>query len=104
MFNKTEIKFFGYIFNKEGMKPDPEKIEALKSTAAPKNLEEMRSFLGMCNFSSHFIPNYSIITGPLREMTRKGMPFEWTARRLEAFQKVKDMLQAETTLGYYDPK
>jgi hypothetical protein len=103
-FNKSEIKFFGYIFNKDGIKPDPEKVAAVKAMEAPKSLEEMRSFLGMCNFSSHFIPNYSIITGPLREMTRKGKTYEWTPERREAFQKVKDLLQAETTLGYYDPK
>ena len=86
------------------MKPDPEKVEALKKTEAPKTLEEMRSFLGMCNFCSHFIPNYSITTGPLREMTRKGTKYEWTHRRYEAFNKVKSLLLAETTLGYYDPE
>jgi len=103
-FNKSEIKFFGFIFNKEGMKPDPEKIDALRKTEPPKSLEEMRSFLGMCNFSSHFIPNYSILTGPLREMTRKGVHFEWTPERRTAFNNVKNILQADTTLGYYDPK
>jgi hypothetical protein len=68
-FNKEEIKFFGYIFSEAGMSPDPEKVEAVKKVESPKTSEEMRSFLGMCNFCSHFIPNFSVVTGPLREMT-----------------------------------
>ena len=103
-FNKAEIKFFGYIFNRNGMKPDPEKVEALRSAAMPSSLEEMRSFLGMCNFSSHFIPNYSVMTAPLREMTRKGAHFEWTPERKAAFNQVRNTLQADTTLGYYQPQ
>ena len=50
-FNKQDIKFFGYIFSKDGMRPDPEKVEALRKTEPPKSVEEMRSFLGMSNFS-----------------------------------------------------
>jgi hypothetical protein len=85
------------------MRPDPEKVQALKDTEAPKTVEEMRSFLGMSNFCSHFIPNYSILTGPLREMTRKGTQFAWNEERRAAFNKVKEALQAETTLAYFDP-
>ena len=102
-FNKSEVKFFGYIFDKHGMRPDPEKVQALKDTEAPKTVEEMRSFLGMSNFCSHFIPNYSILTGPLRAMTRKGTTFAWSEESRAAFKKVKEALLAETTLAYFDP-
>ncbi len=69
--NKEEIEFFGYIFTKEGMKIDPTKVRDVVNAPEPTTISEMRSFLGMSNFSAHFIPNYSAVTGPLREMTRK---------------------------------
>ena len=103
-FNKSEIQFFGYRFSEDGMKPDPEKVEAVKSAKEPQSVTEMRSFLGMCNFCSHFIPNFSILTGPLREITRKGATFEWNQERRDAFARVKEALQEETTLGYFDPQ
>lgn len=102
-FNQSEIKFFGYIFDKRGMRPDPEKVAAIRAAKEPESTTEMRSFLGMCNFCSHFIPNFSIITGPLREMTKKNAQFEWTTERRRAFQELKQALQLETTLIYFDP-
>ena len=102
-FNLREIKFFGYIFSEQGMRPDPEKVEAVRKAQEPQTVTEMRSFLGMCNFCSHFIPNYSVLTGPLREVTKKGAILEWTKERREAFEKLKAALLTETTLGYFDP-
>ena len=103
-FNKMEIKFFGCIFSKEGMRTDPEKVKAIAEAKEPQSVAEMRSFLGMCNFCSHFIENYAITTGPLREMTKKGASFEWTEARTVAFNKIKQALCANTTLGYYHPQ
>ena len=68
-FNATSVKFFGVIFTAEGMSPDPEKICALEAMTPPANATEVRSFLGMTNFSAPFIPDYANITTPLRQLT-----------------------------------
>ena len=103
-FNKAEIKFFGCIFSKEGMRTDPEKVRAIAEAKEPQTVPEMRSFLGMCNFCAHFIENDAMITAPLREMTKRGAKFEWTEKGIVSFNKLKQALCQETTLGYYDPQ
>ena len=50
-------------------------IEAVVQAKEPTNAEEVRSFLGLANFSARFIPNLASITEPLRELTRKDVPF-----------------------------
>ena len=61
-FGKTKIKFYGFIFSESGFSADPEKIEAIKNVETPKTVAEIRSFLGMTNYVSRFINNYSSIT------------------------------------------
>ena len=102
-FNKAEIKLFGFIFSKDRMKIDPEKVSDVVNASEPATISEMPSFLGMSNFSSHFIPNYSTVTGPLRAITRKHEQFEWTLERREAFQKIKQLMCKDETLAYLNP-
>ena len=49
-FRKPSIEFFGMIFSEDGVSPDPKKVEDLKKSPEPKNVSEVRSFLGK---SSH---------------------------------------------------
>ena len=70
LFDVEETPFVGHIFNKEGIQPDPAKVEALHLAGPPKSKEELRSLLGMAGFSERFIPNYSKITAPLRELLK----------------------------------
>ena len=61
----------------------------------PKDLAQLRSFLGATQFYSKFIPNLSDITGPLHKLTRKG--------QVKSFKKLKEMLSAENVLAHFNP-
>jgi len=61
-FNVTSVKFFGVIFSETDMTPDPAKVAALNAARPPTTPTEVRSYLGMTNFCSHFIPDYANIT------------------------------------------
>ena len=69
----------------------------------PASAAEVRSFLGMANFSAHFIRNYSALTTPLRLLTRKNVTFNWTNDCQKAFQLIKEALSQDTTMAYFDP-
>jgi len=58
----------------------------------PKNLTEMRSFLGLAGYYRRFIQNFLKITTPLTNSIRKVTKYEWTDRCEEAFQEVKKRL------------
>ena len=102
VFNKTEITFFGCVFSKDGMKPDPKKIEAIVKTKAPTNVNEVKSFLGTTNFVSRFIPNYSTIAEPLCNLTKKEVQWKWGTKEQSAFDTLKNKLCEKRVLAYFD--
>ena len=88
-FNQESIKFFGHIFSKEGIQADPSKVEAIMKILAPEDATAVRSFLGMTNYLSRFLPNYADLTAPLRKLTKQDQKFKWQKVQEEAFQQIK---------------
>lgn len=64
-FNKTKITSFGVVFSKDGISPDPKKVQSVKDAAPLTNISELRSFLGRTNYSSRFVKNYASICEPI---------------------------------------
>ena len=103
-FNKSSREFYGYIFSKDGVSLDPNKIAAFQNISAPQNPTEVRSLLGMANYCSRFIPNFSTITEPLRQLTKSNVKWEWTNKHQEAVDMLKKHLTDDKTISYFDPK
>ena len=103
-FRKSEIEFYGFVFSADGLRPDPAKVEALKQAQEPKNSSEVRSFLGMAQYSARFIPKFATITEPLRQLTRHETPWTWGDKETSAFNAVKEALCKSATLAYFDMK
>ena len=89
LFNQTELWFYGLHLTSNGINADPSKVEAIKNTAQPRDVKELRSFLGLSNYCSKFIQNYSTLTAPLRELTVKNTKFEWKPVHKKAFEAIK---------------
>lgn len=70
----------------------------------PADRKELERFLGVTNYLSKFIPNYSTITTPLRELLRKDVVFRWDQPQDIAFRKLKGILVSPPVLCYFDPK
>ena len=101
-FNKQKLSFFGYVFSADGISADPAKIQAIKSAKSPTNTSEVKSFLGMTNYVSRFIQDYSTITQPIRILTQKNMAWKWETKQQLAFEKLKNSLTSDTVMSYYD--
>ena len=101
-FRLPQIEFFSFVFSKDGMKPSLSKVEALKQMNPPKNVSEVRSLLGMAQYSARFIPNFAEMTTPLRKLTNQGVKWSWSSTEQAAFDKLKDTLSSDTVLGYYE--
>ena len=67
----------------------------------PQTATEVRSFLGLVNFSARYIPDLATISAPLRELTKKETEFVWGKEQQESFDAVKERLARAETLGYY---
>lgn len=101
-FEKERIKFLGHIFTASGVEIDPAKLQAINNLKTPACLAELQRFLGMVNYISKFVPNYSCISEPLRRLLHKDVVFEWSAEQQTAFAKLKEVLISTPKLAYYD--
>ncbi|CAB3986536.1 Uncharacterized protein K02A2.6 [Paramuricea clavata] len=70
-FNQPSLWFYGYILSKDGLSADPKKVEAIKNFKTPADASQLRGFLGLANYCSRFIKDFSTLTAPLRELTTK---------------------------------
>ena len=101
-FLTPSLSFFGQIFSAKGTQPDPARISDLQNAQTPQNVHEVRSFLGMTNYSSRYIPDYATITEPLRALTKKDVRFRWTAPQQEAFDQLKIAVTHAPVMHYFD--
>ncbi|EYC24344.1 hypothetical protein Y032_0014g2450 [Ancylostoma ceylanicum] len=103
-FAKPEIRYLGFIVDKNGRRPNPEKIEAIKSMVEPKNVGQLRAFLGMITYYAAFMPTMKDLRGPLDALLKKDVKWEWTSKQQTAFEKLKKALSSELNLAHYDPR
>jgi len=52
---KDANTYIGHILSKDGMKPNPKKIEAIVNMPCPDSQEELQRFLGMSTYLGKFI-------------------------------------------------
>ena len=101
-FAARKVKYLGHILSKEGVRPNPEKTEIVDKFPTPKNVKEVRSFLGLMNYYKRFIKDFSKIAAPLSMCLRKDTAFKWTSEWQSAFVYLKAKLVAEPILCYPD--
>ena len=67
-FSKPQVKFLGHLIDANGIQADPEKTAAISSMKPPRNITELRRFLGMANQLGKFSPHLAEYSQPLREL------------------------------------
>jgi hypothetical protein len=98
------LHFFGQVFSADGIKPDPQRVKDLQDAPQPTNAQDVRSLLGMANYSSKYIPNFATLTAPLRELTKQNAMFVWTTTQQQAFDKLTKALSSAQCMAYFDVK
>ena len=74
------------------MQPLSEKVTAIEALKPPKNINELRQFLGMVGFYRKFIPFFTHVTACLNTMLRRGAVFTWTEQCDNVFKLLKSKL------------
>ncbi|KAK8655193.1 hypothetical protein V6N13_107783 [Hibiscus sabdariffa] len=87
-----KVTFLGHVVSAEGIQVDPGKIEAIVSWKQPKNVSEIRSFLGLAGYYRRFVEGFSIIAAPLTKLLKKDVLFVWTEAQQASFEKLKEAL------------
>lgn len=107
-FLHQEIEFLGYVIGSAGIKPNPQKIEAIQRYPSPKSIKDLRSFLGMMSYYRRFVKDFAKIAKPLTNLLRgeKNMSSSKKIKLNEAevkcFEKMKSILSSTDVLAYPD--
>jgi len=98
----NRLEFMGHLLTDRGVGPTEARVEAVLKAREPTSVSEVRSFLGLVNFSAKFIPNMATVAEPLRKLCRQNVRFEWEQEQREAFSELKSRLANAETLAYFD--
>ncbi|XP_073813857.1 uncharacterized protein [Musca autumnalis] len=85
-----------------GITTDPNKISAISNWPVPKNIKQVRGFLGLCGWYRRFIQNFSTETFPITELVTTKRKFQWTDDAQRAFDRVKSLLTSAPVLNNPD--
>lgn len=88
-FLRKEVHYLGHIIGKEGIRTDPKKVKCMIDFPTPTCLVEVQRFLGMCNYYRKYVREYSRITKPMNELTKKDVPFIRSQSCKDSFETLK---------------
>ena len=103
-FHNSSAVFLGYIVSSNGIKMDPEKVEAVLSWPTPKCVKDIQSFIGFANFYHRFIKDFSKIVTPLTQLTKQNVKWSWNDSTQHAFDTLKTAFTSAPILNYFNPK
>ena len=100
IFHAPAIDYLGVILERGVTCMDPIKVARVCDWPTPKNMREVRSFHGFCNFYCPFIKAFSKIALPLNALTKKDIPFVWSSAAQSVFYTLKAHIIAEPILTH----
>src|SRR3954451_15510950 len=103
-FFKERVEFLGHIVSSEGVETEAKKVQMIADWPEPKNIKEVMSFLGLCNYYRRFIKGYLAISAPITNLLRKDREFEWSTEINDAFRQLKEQMSVVPVLAIPDSK
>ena len=97
------VDYLGYTIDQKGIHPFKGKVEAVKAAPNPKNLTELKAYLGLLTYYGKFLPNLANVLAPLYQLLRKDVKWNWGDQEQQSFNKSKEMLTSTALLVHYDP-
>jgi len=100
---KEELTYLGFLVSKEGLKMDPEKVQAIWNWPTPRNIFKVRSFHGLASFYRKFIRSFSHICAPIIETIKEtNRSFKWIEAADRNFKLLKKKITEKLVLALPD--
>ena len=97
-FGQTEIEYLDHVISTNGVATDPAKIQIIQQWPSPKNITQLRAFLGLTGYYRRFIKGYGVICRPLFDALKKNS-YVWCESQEKAFQQLKLMMSTPPVLA-----
>ena len=102
-FGMREITYLGYKVNEHGIMPDDVKTERIRKALPPKNISQLRTFLGMTGYYRDHVPLFGDLTSPMHALLQKNVKFVWTKECQDNFTKIQQILSTQPLLAHFEP-
>ena len=102
-FFKSQIKYLGHLISHKGIKPLPDKVQAIVNLKPPENITQTKHILGLIAYYCQFFPVLSEIIRPINMITRKNIPHVWTSLCHNSLHCIKDFITSSPILRHPDP-
>ncbi|KAG8201895.1 hypothetical protein JTE90_027373 [Oedothorax gibbosus] len=103
-FLKSSMEYLGHGIDRRGLHPVEAKLRAIEEAPSPKNIEELRSFVGLLTYYARFLPRMATLLAPLYSLLHKDKKWQWTRQEETAFQAAKEALKSSSLLIHFDNK
>ena len=94
--------YLGHVITRDGVRPDPKKVDAVVNFPRPKNCKNIKQLLGLAGYYRRFVPNFASIVKPLTTLLKKSIDFQWDQAQEESFNEIKKILCSQPLLQYPD--
>lgn len=100
---KSRISYCGHVIDKDDLHKSQDKIEAVLNAPHPQNVSQLRSYLGLVNYSHKFLPNLPTVLHPLNTLLQTRTQWKWSNSCEQAFQKTKMLITSDVVLTHFNP-
>ncbi len=104
-FYEREVKFLGHIISRDGIRPDPAKIQKIFDWPTPRNITDVRAFTNFSGFYCRYFDNFAKMSIPLTNLMRgspkKGTSIEWIDKENDAFNEIKKQITSPPCLVHF---
>lgn len=102
-FGVSSVPFLGHVVSGKGLSVDPRKVELVQNWPPPKDIGQVRSFVGLVQYFKRFIKDMSTLLVPLTHLTKNNTPFYWSDDCQKSFEQIKTLLSTAPVLAMPDP-
>ena len=102
-FGVSSMTYLGLKISSRGVEATGEKTAAILKAPEPRDVRELRMWLGLINYYGKFLRNLASILSPLYRLLRAEQPWKWTEVESRAFFKAKELLVSPPVLAHFDP-
>jgi len=97
-----KIGFLGIVIGPSGIEMEKEKVDGVLSWLEPRNVKDIRKFLGLANYYRRFIKNFTQVARPMNVLIRKNVKWQWEEEQQKAFDKLKRVFMTGPVLAAPD--
>ena len=85
-FHRQEVEYVGHAFGNDGLRPNPDRIQAILNMPVPQDKTGLQRIMGIVNYLYKFVPNLAISNKPLRGLQQKSVEWHWMEAQEKAYE------------------